>query len=236
MRTVAVLGAEGTAAARRAVEATGAKVAWEIGAPLASARFGLLEPRPLDPGLSRDLGIYAAIRTVRTDDADLVVVSGRGKDAVHAAFQRAAMEARRRVTIVRGKDSAFVEAALDAARDYPQLSADAASAPLSLSGFDVVLCEAAEEEAVTAAAAELAGGIDRIPVAYVSERAVLYSAGPVSRGPATLGMLRAGALLLEGMNEHQACERLRRALSRALEAEPLSALPESLWRVLGSSM
>ncbi len=216
MRAAVLAGApDRVAAARRLIEGTGVKLpVLEIPPEAAAgkireARSGLLLSPGLIEPLRRDLGLNARLLLCRTEETNLVVVTGMG--AAHAAYSFAAMNARLKITVARdAEDPGFAPAALEAARDYPQLvieERDAASLPREIAedpgAFDLLLC-----------GAKALGGI--LAAVPGSGEAVVLETGErcsVIEAPGTpAGLVRATALLLEHLNEPRACERVLRTL------------------------
>lgn len=248
MRTLTLVAGGASELARRAVEASGAKVAWDAAGPealagsLRSTRVALQSSGWLRGALRREMGLYATIRPCLSvpgvggarPEVDFVLVIEGVKDPegarkiAHAAFQYAAMHARRKVAVVHDssleEDTSFLASCLEAARDYAQLSAEGAElADVSAGlirepeGCDVLLVPQGHGEALERVAESQLGGPGLVPSAFVGDAHAVYSGGD---GP--VGMLLAAALALERINEHQACERIRRALRKAGEGRPTS--------------
>lgn len=216
MRAAVLAGAaDRVAAARRLIEGTGVRLPVLETPPEAAAgkireaRSGLLLSPGLMESLRRDLGLNARLLLCRTEETDLVVVSGEG--AAHAAYSFAAMNARLRITVARDEDEpGFAPAALETARDYPQLvieARDAASLPREIAAdpgaFDLLLCGA---KALGAILAAVPGSGEAVAL-ETGERCSVFEA------PGTpAGLVRATALLLGHLNEPRACEQVLRSL------------------------
>lgn len=140
--------------ARRAVDASGAKIDWDDRPDsLARTRVALKGPRgprshPDNAALRRSHDLFASIRHVATCDgvaapldfADFYLVRDNlrwdaaieaSAPALHArlarlAFEFGARNSRRRLTLLHEKDDALVAAATKVATDYPQFLFDAA--------------------------------------------------------------------------------------------------------------
>ncbi len=306
MRTVTLIPGDGsgpelTAAMRRAVDASGAKIAWEVveageaaqeahGNPLPREvldsirknRVAIKGPlstpsgggyRSVNVALRKELDLYAGIRPCATmegirqpipdADVDLVIVRENvedlyagvehhvGPDAAesiriitregsrriaHAAFQYAAMHARRKVTVVHKAnilkltDGLFLETARDVARDYPQIPVEdrivdnmAMQLLQRPHEYDVLLCPNLYGDILSDLGAGLVGGLGVAPGANLGKDVALFEAvhgsAPQFKGQDRLNptaLLLTAVLMLEHLNEHQPAERLRRAVRRVI--------------------
>jgi isocitrate dehydrogenase (NAD+) len=242
-------GPELAAAARRILDASGAKLQWEVVedpepavTSVRKTRAGLLGTPRLAALIQEALDLFLTLVPCRTIEGvptqpqglefDIVVLVAREigeRDAcgriAHAAFTYAAMHARRKVTLARGPgDQLLREATADAARNYPQIEfedRDVTADADQAPNFDVILCS---DVPLAEPFATLAGGI--VPKIWMGERAALFG------GNGLASMALASSLLLEHLNEAQASERVRRAVERALSEGPnatidaiLAALP-----------
>jgi isocitrate dehydrogenase (NAD+) len=269
-------GPEMCTAARRVIEAAGAKIDWRVvdsaeaatrrgttflrtacrsleetkvalKGPACAAEFDLGE---LDRRLRTEFDLHATIYPCRAlegvraaePDFDVIVVQDTtverpvvaetesaavdlrradAKRVAHAAFTVAAMQARRRVTVVGA--GPFTEAALETAGDYAQLESGAASYEETArepGRFDVLLCDALAGERLSDLCVERAGGPEVVASMRLGEGVAVFEpvlgSAPGRDAAEPVAMLLAAALLLERLNEHQACDRIRRALGRVL--------------------
>lgn len=306
MRTVTLIPGDGvgpelTAAMRRVVDASGAKLAWEVveagepafekqGTPLPREvldsirknRVGIKGPistpigsgyRSVNVTLRQELELFAGIRPcvtlegVKTSipgvEVDLVIVRENledlyagvehlvGRDAAesiriitregsrriaHAAFEYAAMHARRKVTVVHKAnilkltDGLFLETARDAARDYPQIQVEdrivdnmAMQLIQRPHEYDVLLCPNLYGDILSDLGAGLIGGLGLAPGANLGRDCALFEAvhgsAPQFKGQNKLNptaLILSAVLMLEHLNEHQAAERVRRAVRRVV--------------------
>jgi len=304
MRTVTLIPGDGTgpeltAAMRRVVDASGAKLRWEAveageealarhGTPLPPAviesirknRVAIKGPlstpigagyRSVNVALRKEFDLYAGIRPCQSmegipgpfKDVDLVIVRENledlyagvehavGRDAAesiriitregakriaHRAFQYAAMNARRKVTVVHKAnilkltDGLFLETARDAARDYPQIAVEdrivdnmAMQLVQRPHEYDVLLCPNLYGDILSDLAAALVGGLGVAPGMNLGDEVALFEAvhgsAPQFKGQDKLNptaLVLTAALMLEHLNEHQAAERIRRAVRRVI--------------------
>ncbi len=304
MRTATLIPGDGTgpeltAAMRRIVEASGAKLAWEVveAGEAAMARHGTPLPKevldsirrnrvaikgpistPLGTGyrsvnvaLRQEFDLYAGIRPcrsmegIRTPFADVDLVMFRentedlyagiehkvGADAAesiriitregtkriaHAAFQYAAMNARRKVTIVHKanilklSDGLFLEAARDVALDYPAILVEdrivdnmAMQLVQRPEEYDVLLCPNLYGDILSDLCAALVGGLGVAPGANIGKDCAIFEAvhgsAPQFKGQDKLNptaLTLSAAMLLDHINETQAAERIRRAVAAVI--------------------
>ena len=222
------------------IEAAGAKLNWESiegdVAPLIKRVEATLvaSPSPLpDDPLTTALGLHSRVAPCRSADGevDVVLVWGTGltmdRDGAwepsHAASRHAAMQARRRVTIVTdpSADKLFQEVALDVAKDYPAIPTDeltAGDAARELKDrsyeLEVLVCTAAVAETLV----PLAADPDLTAVGWMGENVALFR--PLASEHRPIAAIYAAGLFLEHLNEHQACDRIRKAADQILEEKP----------------
>ena len=238
MKTVALLpGPDAMTGVQRAIEAAGAKLGWETtegDAATLLRRAGAALAGPNAPGphpsTINALGLHSRIAPCRSaaGDVDVVVVWGTREpldregawELSHAAFRHAAMEARRRVTVVHdpSSDGLFREVALDASKDYPAIRTDERTADDAArdladrpEDLDVLVCTAPVGDSL----AKLVADPDLAAVAWMGRDAAIFR--PLESGDRPIATFLAAALLLEHLNEHQACKRIRRAADQVLE-------------------
>jgi isocitrate dehydrogenase (NAD+) len=304
MRTATLIPGDGTgpeltAAMRRVVDASGAKLAWEVveAGEAAMGRHGTPLPKevldsirrnrvaikgpistPLGSGyrsvnvaLRHEFDLYAGIRPCRSmegirtpfPEVDLVMIRENtedlyagvehlvGKDAAesiriitregcrriaHAAFQYAAMNARRKVTIVHKAnilkltDGLFLEVARDIAQDYPAILVEdrivdnmAMQLVQRPEDYDVLLCPNLYGDILSDLCAALVGGLGVAPGANLGKDCAIFEAvhgsAPQFKGQDKLNptaLVLSAALLLDHINETQAAERIRRAVAAVI--------------------
>ena len=148
MKTVAILPGQDPTV-QKIIDAAGAKLNWEssegVVAPLIQRVDATLvtSSSPLPDGpLTTALGLHSQVAPCRSADGEMDVVMVWGTNTLmdregawelsHAAYRNAAMQARRRVTIVTdpSADKLFQEVALDVAKDYPAIPTDEHGAAL----------------------------------------------------------------------------------------------------------
>ena len=289
-------GPELTAAMRRIVEASGAKLGWEVveageaamaahGTPLPKEvldsirrnRVAIKGPistplgtgyRSVNVALRQEFDLYAGIRPCRSmegirspfQDVDLVmfrentedlyagiehrvgteaaesirIITREGtKRIAHAAFQYAAMNARRKVTIVHKAnilkltDGLFLEVARDVAQDYPAILVEdrivdnmAMQLVQRPEEYDVLLCPNLYGDILSDLCAALVGGLGVAPGANIGKDCAIFEAvhgsAPQFKGQDKLNptaLTLSAAMLLDHINETQAAERIRRAVA-----------------------
>ena len=292
-------GPELTAAMRRVVDASGAKLAWDVvdageaamaahGTPLPKEvldsirrnRVAIKGPistplgsgyRSVNVALRQEFDLYAGIRPCRSmegirtpfPDVDLVMIRENtedlyagvehavGKDAAesiriitregskriaHAAFQYAAMNARRRVTIVHKAnilkltDGLFLEVARDVAQDYPAILVEdrivdnmAMQLVQRPEEYDVLLCPNLYGDILSDLCAALVGGLGVAPGANIGANGAIFEAvhgsAPQFKGQDKLNptaLILSAAMMLDHLNETQAAERIRRAVAAVI--------------------
>lgn len=240
MRPIGLLAGPGADLLRRVA----ARVPWEVvpGGDFAALRR-IKVAVASSPEPARPPELHTRIRACRPlegvegahPDLDLVVVTGDAGDLAHTAFSHAAMQARRKVTVI-NDDPAFLEAARKAAPDYRWIQIEERSLaevgealPRDPAAWDVLLCGGPGGGGLADTAARLAGGARFVADGWVGGDMALYL--PAAAGPVAL--ILAAALALERINEHQYCERLRKALNRA-EVTRAASPAEAAERVIAA--
>lgn len=304
MRTITLIPGDGTgpeltAAMRRAVDATGVKLAWEVveageastskgGDPLPPAaldsirknRVAIKGPlstpigkgyRSVNVALRKEFDLFAGIRPCKSmegirspfKDVDLVLVRENtedlyagvehmvGKDAAesiriitregtkriaHAAFEYAAMNARRKVTIVHKanilklSDGLFLEVARDVAKDYPAIAVEdrivdnmAMQLVQRPEEYDVLLCPNLYGDILSDLCAALVGGLGVAPGANLGRDCAIFEAvhgsAPQFKGQDKLNptaLILTAAMMLDHVNEGRAADKLRRAVAAVI--------------------
>jgi isocitrate/isopropylmalate dehydrogenase len=123
---------------------------------------------------------------------------------------------------VLGGDAPFLDTVRSIARDYPQLILEVhASDPLPPADeLDVVLCPARVADAIWDRCITITGGPSVSPGASCSNEIAVFESDPVGdRGAAPPGMILAGAMMLEHINEGVAADRIVKAVKGALESK-----------------
>ncbi len=179
--------------------------------------------------------LYAGVEHVVGKDAaeSIRIITREGTRRIaHRAFQYAAMNARRKVTIVHKAnilkltDGLFLEVARDAARDYPQIAVEdrivdnmAMQLVQRPHEYDVLLCPNLYGDILSDLCAALVGGLGVAPGMNLGQEFALFEAvhgtAPQFKGLNKLNptaLVLTAALMLEHLNEHQAAERIRRAV------------------------
>jgi isocitrate dehydrogenase (NAD+) len=150
----------------------------------------------------------------------------------HAAFEYAAMHARRKVTVVHKAnilkltDGLFLETAREVARDYAQIRVDdrivdnmAMQLLLHPEEYDVLLCPNLYGDILSDLGAGLVGGLGMAPGYNLGRDCAVFEAvhgsAPPFKGQNKLNpsaLVLTAALLLEHLNEHRAADRIVRAV------------------------
>jgi isocitrate dehydrogenase (NAD+) len=183
--------------------------------------------------------LYAGVEhPVGRDAAESIRIITRegAKRIAHRAFQYAAMNARRKVTVVHKAnilkltDGLFLEVASDAARDYPQIGVEdrivdnmAMQLVQRPHEYDVLLCPNLYGDILSDLAAALVGGLGVAPGMNLGDDVAIFEAvhgsAPRFKGQDKLNptaLVLTAVLMLEHLNEHQAAERIRRAVERVI--------------------
>jgi isocitrate dehydrogenase (NAD+) len=169
-------------------------------------------------------------------EAVRIVTREESRRVAHAAFEYAAMNARRKITIVhqapllRRTDGLFLETAREAARDYPALEVDDRTLDrvvLELvqkpEDYDVLLCPNLYGDVLSGLAAGLVGGAGMAPGMSLGREVSVFEAAlpgapdwALKHPPNPAALILSGALMLERLSEPRAAERVRRAVRRVM--------------------
>ena len=184
--------------------------------------------------------LYAGIEHwVGKDAAESIRIITRdgSRRIAHTAFEYAARNARRKVTIVhkanilKFTDGLFLETCRDVARDYPQIQVEdrivdnmAMQLVQRPHEYDVLLCPNLFGDILSDLCAGLVGGLGVAPGMNLGKEAAIFEAvhgsAPQFKGQDKLNptaLILSGVLMLEHMNEHRAADRVLQALRRVLE-------------------
>jgi isocitrate dehydrogenase (NAD+) len=184
--------------------------------------------------------LYAGIEHwVGKDAAESIRIITRdgSRRIAHTAFEYAARNARRKVTIVhkanilKFTDGLFLETCRDVARDYPQIQVEdrivdnmAMQLVQRPQEYDVLLCPNLFGDILSDLCAGLVGGLGVAPGMNLGKEAAIFEAvhgsAPQFKGQDKLNptaLILSGVLMLEHMNEHRAADRVLQALRRVLE-------------------
>jgi isocitrate dehydrogenase (NAD+) len=179
--------------------------------------------------------LYAGVEhEVGRDAAESIRIITRegARRIAHRAFEYAAMNARRKVTVVHKAnilkltDGLFLETAREAARDYAQIAFEdrivdnmAMQLVQRPHEYDVLLCPNLYGDILSDLAAALVGGLGVAPGMNLGDGCALFEAvhgsAPQFKGQDRLNptaLTLTAALLLDHLNEVQAAERIRRAV------------------------
>jgi isocitrate dehydrogenase (NAD+) len=303
-RTVTLIPGDGTgpeltAAMRRVVDASGAKLQWDVadageeavakhGTPLPPSTLESIRKnkvaikgplstpigsgyRSVNVALRKEFDLYAGIRPCKSmegvpsrfEDVDLVIIRENtedlymglehwvGKDAAesikvitregsrriaHAAFEYAARNARRKVTIVhkaniqKFTDGLFLETCREAAKDYAQIQVEdrivdnmAMQLVQRPEEYDILLCPNLYGDILSDLCAALVGGLGVAPGINMGREVAIFEAvhgsAPQFKGQNKLNptaLILTAALMLEHLNEHRAADRVQQALRRVI--------------------
>jgi len=183
--------------------------------------------------------LYAGIEHwVGKDAAESIrIITREGSRRIaHTAFEYAARNARRKVTVVhkanilKFTDGLFLETARDVARDYPQIQVEdrivdnmAMQLVQRPQEYDVLLCPNLFGDILSDLCAGLVGGLGVAPGVNLGREAAIFEAvhgsAPQFKGQDKLNptaLILSGVLMLEHLNEHRAAERVLQALHRVL--------------------
>jgi isocitrate dehydrogenase (NAD+) len=183
--------------------------------------------------------LYAGVEhAVGKDAAESIRIITRegSKRIAHAAFQYAAMNARRRVTIVhkanilKMTDGLFLEVARDVAQDYPAILVEdrivdnmAMQLVQRPEEYDVLLCPNLYGDILSDLCAALVGGLGVAPGANIGTDCAIFEAvhgsAPQFKGQDKLNptaLILSAAMMLDHLNETQAAERIRRAVTAVI--------------------
>ena len=183
--------------------------------------------------------LYSGVEhKVGPDAAEAVRIITRegARRIAHAAFEYAAMNARRKVTIVHKAnilkltDGLFLEVAREAARDYAQIAVEdrivdnmAMQLVLRPQDYDVLLCPNLYGDILSDLCAALVGGLGVAPGVNRGRDIAVFEAvhgsAPQFKGQDRLNptaLILTAAMMLDHLNEARAAERIRRALRSVL--------------------
>ena len=155
----------------------------------------------------------------------------------HAAFEYAARNARRKVTIVhkaniqKFTDGLFLDTARDVAKDYPQIQVEdrivdnmAMQLVQRPEEYDILLCPNLYGDILSDLCAALVGGLGVAPGMNLGREVALFEAvhgsAPQFKGQDKLNptaLILTAVLMLEHLNEHRAAERVQQAVRRVIE-------------------
>jgi isocitrate dehydrogenase (NAD+) len=184
--------------------------------------------------------LYAGIEHwVGKDAAESIrIITREGSRRIaHKAFEYAARNARRKVTIVhkanilKFTDGLFLETCRDVARDYPQIQVEdrivdnmAMQLVQRPHEYDVLLCPNLFGDILSDLCAGLVGGLGVAPGMNLGKDAAIFEAvhgsAPQFKGQDKLNptaLILSGVLMLEHLNEHRAADRVLQGLRRVLE-------------------
>ncbi len=155
----------------------------------------------------------------------------------HAAFEYAARNARRKVTIVHKAniqkltDGLFLETGRDVAKDYPQIQVEdrivdnmAMQLVQRPEEYDILLCPNLYGDILSDLCAALVGGLGVAPGMNLGREVALFEAvhgsAPQFKGQDKLNptaLILTAVLMLEHLNEHRAADRVQQAVRRVIE-------------------
>jgi len=184
--------------------------------------------------------LYAGIEHwVGKDAAESIRIITRdgSRRIAHKAFEYAARNARRKVTIVhkanilKFTDGLFLETCRDVARDYPQIQVEdrivdnmAMQLVQRPHEYDVLLCPNLFGDILSDLCAGLVGGLGVAPGMNLGKDAAIFEAvhgsAPQFKGQDKLNptaLILSGVLMLEHLNEHRAADRVLQGLRRVLQ-------------------
>jgi isocitrate dehydrogenase (NAD+) len=155
----------------------------------------------------------------------------------HAAFEYAARNARRKVTIVhkaniqKFTDGLFLDTGREVAKDYPQIQVEdrivdnmAMQLVQRPEEYDILLCPNLYGDILSDLCAALVGGLGVAPGMNLGREVALFEAvhgsAPQFKGQDKLNptaLILTAALMLEHLNEHRAADRVQQAVRRVIE-------------------
>ncbi len=155
----------------------------------------------------------------------------------HSAFEYAARNARRKVTIVhkaniqKFTDGLFLETGREVAKDYPQIQVEdrivdnmAMQLVQRPEEYDILLCPNLYGDILSDLCAALVGGLGVAPGMNLGREVALFEAvhgsAPQFKGQDKLNptaLILTAALMLEHLNEHRAADRVQQAVRRVIE-------------------
>jgi isocitrate dehydrogenase (NAD+) len=183
--------------------------------------------------------LYAGVEHwVGKDAAESIRIITRdgSKRIAHAAFEYAARNARRKVTVVHKAniqkltDGLFLDTARDVARDYPQIQVEdrivdnmAMQLIQRPEDYDVLLCPNLYGDILSDLCAGLVGGLGVAPGMNLGQGVAIFEAvhgsAPQFKGLNKLNptaLILSAVLMLEHLNEHRAADRILTATRRVL--------------------
>jgi len=183
--------------------------------------------------------LYAGLeRQVDKDTCESIrLITREGSRRIaHAAFEYAAMNARRKVTIVHKAnilkltDGLFLETARDAAKDWPQIAVEdrivdnmAQQLVLRPQDYDVLLCPNLYGDILSDLCAALVGGLGVAPGANLGREIAIFEAvhgsAPSFKGQDKLNptaLILTACMMLDHLHEAPAAERIRRAVRKVI--------------------
>jgi isocitrate dehydrogenase (NAD+) len=166
-----------------------------------------------------------------------IITREGSKRIAHAAFEYAARNARRKVTIVhkaniqKFTDGLFLETGRDVAKDYPQIQVEdrivdnmAMQLVQRPEEYDILLCPNLYGDILSDLCAALVGGLGVAPGMNLGREVALFEAvhgsAPQFKGQDKLNptaLILTAALMLEHLNEHRAADRVQQAVRRVIE-------------------
>jgi isocitrate dehydrogenase (NAD+) len=185
--------------------------------------------------------LYAGIEHYVGKDAaeSIKIITREGSRRIaHTAFEYAARNARRKVTVVhkaniqKFTDGMFLETARDVARDYPQIRIEdrivdnmAMQLVQRPEEYDVLLCPNLYGDILSDLCAGLIGGLGVAPGMNLGREVAIFEAvhgsAPQFKGQDKLNptaLILSAVLMLEHLNEHRAAEKIQQAV-RGVVAE-----------------
>jgi len=183
--------------------------------------------------------LYSGIEHyVGKDAAESIKIITRdgSRRIAHTAFEYAARNARRKVTIVhkaniqKFTDGMFLETARDVAKDYPQIQVEdrivdnmAMQLVQRPEEYDVLLCSNLYGDILSDLCAGLIGGLGVAPGMNLGRDAAIFEAvhgsAPQFKGQDKLNptaLILSAVLMLEHLNEHRAAEKVHEAVRRVV--------------------
>ncbi|MBV8879674.1 MAG: isocitrate/isopropylmalate dehydrogenase family protein [Planctomycetaceae bacterium] len=179
--------------------------------------------------------LYAGIEHYVGKDAaeSIKIITREGSRRIaHAAFEYAARNARRKVTVVhkaniqKFTDGMFLETAREVARDYPQIPVEdrivdnmAMQLVQRPEEYDILLCPNLYGDILSDLCAGLIGGLGVAPGMNLGRDAAIFEAvhgsAPQFKGQDKLNptaLILSAVLMLEHLNEHRAAEKILNAV------------------------
>jgi isocitrate dehydrogenase (NAD+) len=165
-----------------------------------------------------------------------IITREGSKRIAHTAFEYAARNARRKVTIVhkaniqKFTDGLFLETARDVAKDYPQIQVEdrivdnmAMQLVQRPHEYDILLCPNLYGDILSDLCAGLVGGLGVAPGANLGREIAIFEAvhgsAPQFKGQDKLNptaLTLSAAMMLEHLNEHRAADKILQAVRRVI--------------------